>query len=321
MKIFITGSEGFIGKPLCKALRELGHAVTGYDHSPAALNDVNQINGDILDYDHLAASIQDETDLIIHLAAEHKDEGPTDEDYYRVNETGTLHIVKAAEEKNITKVIFFSTVGVYGNQTYPNESAELSPINVYGASKVAAEKIVEEWVTASDERSAVIVRPTAVYGPENRANIFRLLKQGSTGMFIMPGSGNHHKSIIFLDNAVASCIFLMDHITTGFQAFNLVDEPSLSLNELIALIRTASGKKGAVVHLPIFLLNCLLPFYRLLQIIRNQPKSLSLSRLKKITAQSHFDGSKIRGLGFVQPVSNEDGIRKTIAWNDTNGWD
>ena len=74
MKIFITGSEGFIGKPLCKALRELGHAVTGYDHSPAALNDVNQINGDILDYDHLAAFIQDETDLIIHLAAEHKDE-------------------------------------------------------------------------------------------------------------------------------------------------------------------------------------------------------------------------------------------------------
>lgn len=322
MKIFITGSEGFIGKPLCRALRDLGHDITGYDHSASEETDnFCSVNGDILDYDKLVGSIQDGTDVLIHLAAEHKDEGPTEDDYFRVNETGTLQAVTAAKEKKVKKIILFSTVGVYGVQAFPNEDSETAPVNDYGRSKVSAEKIVEEWSLKSENASAIIVRPTAVYGPGNRANIFRLLKQASTGMFIMPGTGNHHKSIIFLENTVAATVFLLDKFTPGTQFFNLVDEPSISLDELIRTIRHVSGKKGNVLHFPVFLLTCLLPFYRLLQFLRNKPMSLSLNRLKKFATPSHFDGSKIRGLGFRQPVSTEDGIRKTVEWNNLKGWD
>ncbi len=322
MKIFITGSEGFIGKFLSRALADMGHQIIGYDHKESNnSNHYKLITGDILNYNHVVESIPTETDLIIHLAAEHKDEGPVYEDYFRVNVEGTSHITKAAVESGVNKILFFSTVGVYGNQSFPNENSELKPMNDYGESKTAAEIIIQKWAHESSDRSGIIVRPTAVYGPGNTANIFRLIKQASTGMFIMPGNGVHHKSVIFVENVIASCIYLLDHFSRGVQKFNLVDEPSLSLNELVNLIRKVSGKSGKIFHIPIILVKCLIPLYGFLQFMKNQSRSLSNARLEKFASASHFDGRKIRDLGFQQPITSEDGIRKTIDWNRKHGWD
>lgn len=322
MKIFVTGSAGFIGKLFSTALVESGHQIIGYDHTVSKdSKEFQSINGDILNYNNVLESIPNETDLIIHLAAEHKDEGPSKEDYFRVNVEGTAHITKAAAEKGVKKIFFFSTVGVYGNQSFANENTDLKPANVYGESKAAAEKMIQDWANISSKRQGMIVRPTAVYGPGNKANIFRLVKQASTGMFIMPGSGIHCKSVIFVENVIASCLYLLDHFSPGVQTFNLVDEPSLSLIDLVKLIRKVSGKSGKVLHVPFILIKCLLPVYGLLQMVKTQPRSLSFTRLEKFISASHFDGRKIRELGFQQPISTEDGIRRTVDWNKKHGWD
>jgi nucleoside-diphosphate-sugar epimerase len=303
-------------------LVDLNHQVTGFDTNLSGKTKKNNvIKGDILDYEHLTESIPSDTDLIIHLAAEHKDEGPSVKDYFRVNELGTSHITKAAIENHVKKILFFSTVGVYGEQICADEKSQLKPINPYGESKVAAEKIILNWSNESAGRSGLIVRPTAVYGPDNRANIYRLIKQASTGMFIMPGDGKHHKSVVYVENVVASCLFLLDHFSPGISQFNLVDEPSIPLNELVAIIRSSSGKSRSVIHVPLLLLKCLLPIYGILQLMKKRSRSLSFSRLDKFGSSSQFDGQKIRNLGFKQPASTEDGIRKTIEWNRKHGWD
>lgn len=104
MKIFLTGSSGYIGRELVKFLNSR-YQIVGYD----------LVNGqDILDYDKLKKSMQG-CDIIIHLAAiRGPDESKTFLDYFKINCQGTLNVVQAAIENGVKRIIYSSSTGYYG---------------------------------------------------------------------------------------------------------------------------------------------------------------------------------------------------------------
>ena len=115
MKIFITGNIGFIGKSLCNQLLKAKHELVGYDiQAPKNKLKYDHHIGDIRNYENLYQCITDDIDLIIHLAAEHKDYGLSEEDYNSVNVQGIENLLKVAEKKNIHKIIIFSSSAIYG---------------------------------------------------------------------------------------------------------------------------------------------------------------------------------------------------------------
>ena len=70
-------------------------------------------------------------------------------------------IDKAADERGITDIVFYSTVAIFGDAPEPHtEDATKSPINPYGASKLAGERVFEGWVEQGDGRRVVVIRPT-----------------------------------------------------------------------------------------------------------------------------------------------------------------
>ena len=140
MKIFITGNLGFIGAHLSELLIDNGHTIVGFDKRQSSEKEKYKcIQGNILDSELLNLSISNDIDLIIHLAAEHKDNVRPESLYYDVNVRGTKNIIDACEINNINRIIFTSTIALYGldltdsnrNQEYSHyfswKSKQLSP--------------------------------------------------------------------------------------------------------------------------------------------------------------------------------------------------
>ncbi|MGH3631096.1 MAG: NAD-dependent epimerase/dehydratase family protein, partial [Sciscionella sp.] len=157
MRILVTGSSGFIGRFLIPELIAKGHEVVGLDVrvGPEFGGSFCFIRGNILDAGVLGGAM-DGIDLVIHLAAEHKDFGVTDGLYHEVNVEGTKNLLRCAAERAVGKFVFFSSVAVYGSSPIPtHEGLECSPELPYGKSKLLAEHALEEWTQTDRSRSVV----------------------------------------------------------------------------------------------------------------------------------------------------------------------
>ena len=135
-------------------------------------------------------------DIVVLLAAEHRDDVSPASLYYDVNVQGTKNVLEKMDEYGIKNLIFTSTVAIYGlNKDHPNEEHIPDPFNDYGRSKLMAENLIKEWFEKSPKgKSVTIIRPTVVFGEHNRGNVYNLIKQISDRKFIMIGNGNNKKS-------------------------------------------------------------------------------------------------------------------------------
>ena len=102
-----------------------------------------------------------------------------------------------AEEKGIEHIIFASSVAVYGfAPPDTGEDGSINPFNDYGRTKHAAEQVLRAWqAKAPARRMLTIIRPTVVFGPGNRGNVYNLLRQLQSGSFVMGGNGQTSKSV------------------------------------------------------------------------------------------------------------------------------
>ena len=316
MKLFITGSQGFIGKLLTESLLDLGYEIIGID---LLMNSVDHekyihIQGNIMDSSLLSNSMSTSIDAVIHLAAEHKDFGVSEEEYFTVNEHGTKVILDCATEAGIEKIIFFSSVAVYGKIEKATETTAPTPSTSYGASKLAAENIIRQWIKVDSKRSAVIIRPAVVFGPENYANIYRLISRVCDGKFFWVGKGENIKSVAYVENLVSATLFLLESMKIGIEIYNYSDEPQLSLKELVNVVSQVALVKLPDFHIPpkiaIYIGGVIDVIGKLLRL----NFSFKKERFKRFSTSSHYPSDKIRLIGFKQKIDLSEGISKTVDW-------
>jgi nucleoside-diphosphate-sugar epimerase len=313
--ILITGNAGFIGKYLTSDLLEKGSTIRGIDIRPRKdiLNGFAQIDGNILDRNIVRQSM-DDVDTIIHLAAEHKDFGITEADYFRVNEQGTKVLLEEASDANIKKFTFYSSVAVYGAQSNTTEETPPAPNNPYGASKLAAERLVTAWAKEDSTRIAIIIRPTVVFGANSKANIFRLIHQVCDGRFIMVGNGKNIKSIAYVENLVDATLYLMERCSPGTNIYNYADEPHLQTKDLVNLIGMIAGRKPSQFYIPLNLAIAGGIGFDLLGKTTGIDFSVTSARMKKFTMSTHHRAERIRSLGFIPKYSIEEGLKRNVEW-------
>jgi len=313
--ILITGISGFIGKNIGEKLLTLNKRLRGLDiilpHEFGSA--IEYIKGNILCNEVVIKSMED-IDCVIHLAAEHKDFGVKKEDYFKVNVEGTKILLEASAKFGVNKFIFFSSVAVYGNNSPSNEDTLPDPINFYGISKLEAEKEVIKWANEDKKRTAIIIRPTVVYGPGSKANIFRLIRQICDGKFIMVGNGNNIKSIAYVRNLVDATLFLMDKCNSGVHVFNYSDEPQLTTKQLVNLIAKIASRRLPSFYIPLKIAMSFGYGFDILGKITGKDFPITAARMKKFATSTCHQAYKIRKLGFVQKYSIEDGLREHIEW-------
>ena len=121
-------------------------------------------------------------DLVVLLAAQHRDDVTPTSLYYDTNVEGMKNVLNAMEKNCIRRLVFFSSVAIYGlDKNNPNEDFPADPFNHYGKSKWQAEQVLQEWDKTHQDWNINIIRPTVIFGERNRGNVYNLLKQNSSG--------------------------------------------------------------------------------------------------------------------------------------------
>ncbi len=315
MHFMITGSQGFIGSFLTSSLLEAGHEVSGLDIDSRPLDNRNYryVQGDILDKGALQEAMRG-VDGIIHLAAEHKDVGIPQSRYFEVNVTGTRTVLECASNAGIGKLVFFSSAAVYGRPGKASDEKPLCPATPYGASKLQAEAAVRAWIAEDPSRAAVIIRPTATFGPENYANIYRLISRVCDGKFMWIGKGDNVKSVAYVGNLVAATQFLLDRLEPGLQIYNYSDEPQLRMKQLVDLISKKAQVRVNRFYIPYLIAITVGGVLEVLFKMAGSNFEITTNRLKKFCMHSEHPADKIRSLGFHQKYTLEEGIEKTVCW-------
>lgn len=316
MKTLVTGSSGFIARFLVPLLAAREHGVIGIDKriGPAFGDYFRFVHGNILD-DAAVDSAMADVDLIIHLAAEHKDFGVPESLYYQVNVDGTEKLLQYAARHRIRNFIFFSSVAVYGDSRVPtHESLAPAPASHYGKSKFLAEQRIEAWVAQAPERKAVIVRPTVIFGPHNYANMYRLIESVARRRYVGVGDGSNIKSIGYVENVAAAALYLQERMEPGVEVYNYADSPHMTTRNLVTSMAKSLRVKVPSLRIPKPLaLACAFP----LDVVAKATKKdlpLTAKRIAKFTDSTHHQADKILRAGFAPPYSLQAGIEKTIAW-------
>lgn len=313
MKICIIGGSGFVGTHLIRVLNK-NHHVTIIDKKQSEAFPTYVLEGDIRDKEFLNKNLK-EYDLVVHLAAEHKDDVSPVSLYYDVNVNGTRNILDAMDKNDIKNIIFTSSVAIYGlNKDNPDEQYPADPFNDYGKSKWQAEKVLRKWQKQMpDKKSLTILRPTVIFGEENRGNVYNLIHQILNGKFIMVGNGKNKKSIAYVGNVVSFIDYLIDQ-EKGYYIYNYADKPDLRTIELINMIEKTLSVKIPSLKIPFGL--GLLGGYCLDVISKVSGKKFPVSsiRIKKFCATTLFDATEAHQNGFQAPYSINEGLNRTLSY-------
>ena len=178
-------------------------------------------------------------------------------------------------------------------------TAAIHYFNDYGRTKWEAEKIYREWQEKDPQnRTLVVVRPTVVFGEQNRGNVYNLLNQIASGRFIMIGAGTNMKSMAYVENVVSFLQYSIDFFKPGVHVYNYVDKPDFDMNTLVSLVRAAIGKsKKTGFSIPYFAGLTGGYFFDLASFITRRSFPISSIRVKKFCATTQFETS-INKTGF-----------------------
>ncbi len=271
-KALVTGAAGFIGSHLCERLLADGWAVTGLDnfddfYDPQikrrniakclASGTFRLVESDIRDTASLDKAVGKGVEVVVHLAAKAGVRPSIAEPvlYADVNVTGTVVLLELARTHKIGKFIFGSSSSVYGNnQKVPfSEDDNVDfPISPYAATKKAGELICHAYHRLCG-MSVTCLRFFTVYGPRQRPDLAihkfaRLIEQGKP--IPVYGDGSMMRDFTYIGDVIDGTVAAIDKCS-GFNIYNLGESVPISVNDLIARIEKALGKKALKEHLPL----------------------------------------------------------------------
>jgi nucleoside-diphosphate-sugar epimerase len=317
--IKIIGGSGFIGSRLSNRLNDAGLDFQIIDKKISPFYKKKTIITDIRDLDALTDSLKG-AEVVINLAAEHRDDVTPKSLYDEVNVDGAKNVCNACIKLGINKIIFTSSVAVYGFAPKDtDETGEINFFNDYGRTKWEAENVYREWLNADlNNRSLSIIRPTVVFGERNRGNVYNLLKQIASGVFPMIGSGKNIKSMAYVENVAAFLEFSLEN-SPGEHLFNYIDKPDFDMNNLVSSVKSALGKNPSTgFHWPYWIGFLGGIFFDKIALIFRIKLPISKLRIKIFCSDTCFEAKNIKKTDFVAPVTLKDGINRTIKYEFLN---
>lgn len=326
MQALVTGSTGFIGAALCRALLEAGYAVRALHRPTSNLSlladlPVEHALGDLLRPDSLSAAMQG-VDVVFHAAALLGSGGGSDAGrYYAVTVEGTRAVLQAALEAGVQRVVHTSSVAALGVPARRGP-AWLQPALLderhtwnfradhwpYGYAKYLAELEVQRAV--ADGLDAVIVNPSVVVGA---GDVYRQ----STSVVVQtarrrrPVAVEGGLNLIAIQDVVSGHLAALERGQTG-QRYILSAE-NMTIAEYLRRVAELVGAPAARVVLPAGLVRALAWPYRWVEGMLQLPVDASQFHLAGYAF--YYDNRKARlELGWTVNHKAEQAIREAYDW-------
>jgi len=269
MKLLVTGGAGYIGSIVARQLVSAGHEVVVLDnlergHRAAVPPNARLVVADLLEADSVRGLVSEGFDVILHFAALAlvSESMSHPERYYRVNVGGTLNLLEAMCAAEARRLVFSSTCAVYGepDETPIRETTPTRPVNAYGASKLAVDRMIGDFCDAHG-LGAVSLRYFNVAGASEGAgedhdpethlipNILRTVL-GINPVVEVFGTdyptpdGTAIRDYIHIDDLSAAHLLAIDAAELGeHRIFNLGNGSGFSVREVIAAAAEVTGRE------------------------------------------------------------------------------
>lgn len=320
--VLVTGATGAVGPLVVEAFLDRGYRVRTLSTSPppegACPADVENMTGDVTDPGVAEAAVQG-AEVVIHLAALlHVVNPPTalQERYERINVGGTTNVVSAACRTGVKRIVFFSTIAVYGPSLGQILTEEVTPqpATFYARTKLAAEWVVLDAKDVAGRPIGVVLRLGAVYGSRIKGNYRKLVRSLARGRFIPLGNGANRRTLVYDRDAARAALLAAVHPNAAGGVFNVTDGQVHTVNAIIGTLCDALGRRPPCLTLPIGPvrgLACLLERSAGMCGIRPPIARMTIDTYLEDVA---VDGGRFREqLGFVPQYDLTSGWRETVA--------
>jgi nucleoside-diphosphate-sugar epimerase len=323
MQVAVTGGTGCLGQPLINKLFENGIDVkllvlSNDSVIPFIEKKVSVITGDLNSLETLNLLTKD-CEMVFHLAGKVHLVPKTkleEQDFYQVNVQGTKNLLKAASVNKVKKIIFYSTVGVYGKDAdfHGDELFPCRPSTVYAKSKFQAEQLV---LNSSNDGGpeGVVLRFPVVYGPLDRGNVAKLIKAIHSRLFFYFGDGNCLRSMISSKNAAEAAFKATFEPRAANEVFCVTDGRDYTMNELVDCICRVLGTSWRPYHVPVSLADLAGRFGDVLRKWTHIPFPIDSDRVRKLSRPLTFSCEKAKSVFGYEPVETlEEGLRREVEW-------
>jgi nucleoside-diphosphate-sugar epimerase len=321
VKVFLTGGTGFIGGEVARQLRGRGDEVVALVRSPGKAANLRElgcdlVEGDLGDSAALRNGIEG-CEAVIHAAAIYEvgisaKQRPV---MWEANVAGTERVMKAALEAGVPRIVYVSTVGIFGNtrkqvvdETYRNPETDFT--SYYEETKLEAHKQVERMI-AEQNLPAVIVQPGGVYGPGDTSQVADLLEQFFAGKLPLLPFPELGICMTHVEDIAGGVLLALDKGTLG-EAY-VISGPATTMREAVETVARISGRKAPKRNLPTGLMKMMIPFGPVVGKVMGQPPNLRelITSGDNVTFWASYDKAQ-RELGY-SPRGMDEGLRDTLA--------
>ena len=294
--IALTGSTGFIGQHLLRALTKRGYRLRVLLRRPSVvpMECASAVVGDLARPQNMAAALAD-VDAVIHSAGlAHAMSGLPEDDYRLLNTEATIALARAAQRAGAKRFVFLSSIRAQSGATAPGvltEEVAPQPTDAYGRSKLAAEQGLAElgldWVA---------LRLVLVHGPGVKGNMAELLRFARSPYPLPLGALKGRRSLLSLDSLAAAVDTVLAAPGELRRPLIVADPEALTIPEMIAAVRRGLGRRPGLIPVPAALLETALRATGRMEIYQRLAGSLVA------------DPSALRRLGWTPPVTTADAL-------------
>ncbi len=319
--ILVTGATGAIGPSVVTVCHDAGFRVRTLSIDPCERAilpaDTETLVGNVCDVQAVDRAVEG-TDTVVHLAAVlHRvgTEAGLNEDYRRVNVGGTENVVTAAVAHGVRRIVFLSTIAVYGSSGVDtiDEMTTPRPTTEYGRSKLEAEAVVRS-ARVDGQPIGTILRSAAVYGPRVKGNYLRLATAIARRRFVPMGPGRNRRTLAYDQDLARAVLLAATHPASAGSVYNVTDGEVHTLATIIRAIYRALGRRPPRLRVPLGAVRAVLGVYGKTCRLAGVEPIVTEATLEKYTEDVAVSGSLVqRELGF-QPIFDLDtGWKETMA--------
>lgn len=319
MRVFVTGGTGFIGGEVVRQLRDRGEEVVCLVRNPGKAAKLEAlgcelVGGDLGDETAIRKGMEG-CDAVIHAAAVYEVGIPESEraGMREANVGGTERVLGAALEAKIPKVVYVSTVGVFGNthgrivdESYEHPAEEFT--SAYEETKWEAHQAAKRLI--GEGLPCVIVQPGGVYGPGDTSSVGQLLDQFLSGKMPLMPFPELGICLTHVEDIAKGILLALDKGRTG-EAY-VISGPATTIREAIGVVADATGRKPPRGAIPTPLMKAMIPIGPLVGRVMGQPPNLRelIRSADGVTFWASYDKAK-NELGY-EPRGLEEGLRAML---------
>ena len=325
-RCLVTGSAGFVGSNLVRALLARGCEVHGFDKAPAMLEDpkLRWFRGDIRDAAALAEACEG-VDTVFHTAAMIETLTYTPKPFAdlvrSVNIEGTRAVLQAARDAGVRRLVHTSSIITASGDEHKGVGEAMpysNAVDLYSSTKVASEQLV---LAANGESNlfTCAIRPGGIYGPGERNTLIgplmRSLKQGAPLVFF--GGGATRMDYTYIDNLVDAQIRAAERLVDGSpvcgQAYFITDGDPINTGKFSETLVKDMGLDARTIRIPGLVARALATAgERVFQVFGKPKPPVSIVEVQLCVRDSYFSIDKAkRDLDYQPIVDTREGLRRT----------